>query len=103
MKLSAHLTLSKSVLSSRQFYMYSIQVRDTFVTTDAPKFVLGAVLEQDSTDGRQSIAFLSKTLSSAEQNYAPNNSEILGIVYAIFCGDATYMGKSSLLRLIITC
>ena len=40
--------------------------RNTFVTTDALKFTLGAVLEQDLTDGRHPIAFLSKILSSAE-------------------------------------
>ena len=53
------------------------------VTTDASKFALGAVLEQEFPDGRHPIAYLSKTLNSAEQNYAPHNSEMLSIVYAV--------------------
>ena len=53
------------------------------ITTDASKFALGAVLEQEFPDGKHPIAYLSKTLNAAEQNYAPHNSEMLGIVYAV--------------------
>ena len=47
------------------------------ITTDASKYAIGAVLEQDFPDGRHPIAFISKTLSSSEQNYAPYNVEML--------------------------
>ena len=53
------------------------------VTTDASKFALGAVLEQQFQDGIHPVAYISKTLSPAEQNYATHNSEMLGIVHAV--------------------
>ena len=55
----------------------------TIVKTDASKFALGAVLEQELPDGRHSIAYLSKNLNAAEQNYALHNSEMLSIAYAV--------------------
>ena len=53
------------------------------VTTDASRLAIGAVLEQEFPDGCHPVAFISKTLNSAEQNYAPHNSEMLAIVYAV--------------------
>ena len=50
------------------------------VTTDASKYAIGAVLEQDFPDGRHPVAFLSRTLNPAEQNYAAHDSELLAIV-----------------------
>ena len=52
----------------------------TIVTTDASTFAIGAVLEQDGPDGRLPVAFTSRTLNSAEQNYAPHELELLAIV-----------------------
>ena len=45
------------------------------ITTDASKFAVGAVLEQDFQDGRHPVAYISKTLNPAQQNYAPHNAE----------------------------
>ncbi len=50
------------------------------VTTDASKKAIGAVLEQDGPDGRRTVAFTSRTLNAAEQNYAAHDLELLGIV-----------------------
>lgn len=49
------------------------------LTTDASNFAVGAVLSQD----RHPITFISRTLSSTEQNYATNEKEILAIVWAL--------------------
>ena len=53
------------------------------VTTDASRIAIGAVLEQEFPNGRHPVAFISKTLNPAEQNYALHNSEMLAIVYAV--------------------
>ena len=54
-----------------------------YVTTDACKFAMGAVMEQDFPDGRHPVAFASRTLKPAEQNYAAHDLELLGIVDSI--------------------
>ena len=50
------------------------------VTTDASKSTIGAILEQLTPSGKKTIAFTSRTLSSAEQNYATHELELLAIV-----------------------
>ena len=71
--------LKKAVISApvlRQFHpSYKV-----LVTTDASKQAIGAVMEQEFPDGRYPVAFLSRTLNSAEQNYAAHDLELLGIV-----------------------
>lgn len=49
------------------------------LTTDASNFAIGAVLSQ----GKHPITFISRTLSSTEQNYATNEKEILAIVWSL--------------------
>ena len=57
---------------------------DIFVTTDASKYAIGSVLEQKDTDNPRSpirpVAFYSRTMNPAEQNYAPHESELLAII-----------------------
>ena len=72
-------TLKRAVISApvlRQFH----QDHKVYVTTDASKLAIGAVMEQEFADGRHPVAFLSRTLNSAEQNYAAHDLELLGIV-----------------------
>lgn len=54
-----------------------------FVTTDASKYAIGAVLEQDFPDDRHPFAFVSRNLNPSEQNYAAHDLELLGIVDTI--------------------
>lgn len=49
------------------------------LTTDASNYAIGAVLSQE----RNPITFISRTLSSTEQNYATNEKEILAIVWSL--------------------
>lgn len=53
------------------------------VKTDAFKVAIDAVLKQDLPDGTNPVAYISKTVNPAEQDYAPQNSEMLGIFYAV--------------------
>lgn len=53
--------------------------REFVLTTDASNYALGAVLSQDN----RPIAFLSRTLSRTEENYATNEKELLAIVWAL--------------------
>lgn len=70
----------KSVITSAPVLRTFRDDLPVFVTTDASKVAIGAVLEQDDSDGRRPVAFTSRTLNSAEQNYAAHDLELLGIV-----------------------
>ncbi len=51
----------------------------TTLTTDASDLAIGAVLMQDVGNGPQPVAFNSRKLSPAEQNYATHEKEALAI------------------------
>lgn len=53
------------------------------VTTDASQYALGAVLEQVENSTARPVAFHSRTLNPAEQNYAAHERELLGVVDAL--------------------
>ena len=53
------------------------------VTTDASDFAIGAVLTQNQGKGEQPVAYESRKLSPAEQNYATHEKELLAIIHAI--------------------
>ena len=50
------------------------------VTTDASQFAIGAVLEQEEDGISRPVAFLSRSLNPAEQNYAAHERELLAVV-----------------------
>lgn len=54
--------------------------RKAVVTTDASQYAIGAVLDQLSELGPRPVAFASRTLQPAEQNYAAHERELLAIV-----------------------
>lgn len=49
------------------------------ITTDASKYAIGGVMEQELEDGYHLVAFVLRTLNSAEQNYAAHDLDLLGI------------------------
>ncbi|GBP97607.1 Retrovirus-related Pol polyprotein from transposon gypsy [Eumeta japonica] len=49
------------------------------ITTDASNIALGAVLSQQG----KPIAFISRTLTSTEENYSTNEKELLAIIWAL--------------------
>ena len=59
------------------------QSRKTRVRTDASRSGLGAVLEQESNNGWETIAYASRFLNKAEEKYSINELELLGIVWSV--------------------
>jgi RNase H-like domain found in reverse transcriptase len=53
------------------------------VTTDVSDVGFGAVLEQEYDDGLHPVAYASRKLNSAEQNYPTHDRELLAITYAV--------------------
>ena len=53
------------------------------VQSDASGVGLGAVLQQTDDHGTRPVAYYSRKLNSAEQNYAPHEQELLAIVSAL--------------------
>jgi RNase H-like domain found in reverse transcriptase/Integrase zinc binding domain len=56
---------------------------DYVVTTDASDVGIGAVLEQEYNDGLHPVAYASRKLNSAEQNYPTHDRERLAIIYVV--------------------
>ena len=53
---------------------------------DTSGYALGAVLMQEFEDGTHPIAFHSRSLLPAEQNYDAHNKELAAVVYGFKCG-----------------
>jgi hypothetical protein len=51
--------------------------------TDASDFAVGAVLQQNDGDGWKPVAFHSRRLSNAEENYPTHEKELLAIISAL--------------------
>lgn len=68
------------LLLQEQIELYQPDYKKPFdLTTDASNFAIGAVLSQD----KHPITFISRTLTTTEQNYTTNEKEILAIVWAL--------------------
>ena len=57
--------------------------RKTRVKTDASRSGLGAVLEQETCNGWETISYASRFLNKAEEKYSINELELLGVVWAL--------------------
>lgn len=75
--------LLKEILSSEDVLAFPDFEKPFLLTTDASNKAIGAVLSQNFHDGERPITFISKTLSSTEENYATNEKEMLAIVWAL--------------------
>lgn len=50
------------------------------MTTDASNYAVGAILSQGVVNNDRPIAFASRTLNKAEQNYSTTENELVAIV-----------------------
>ena len=68
------------------------------ITCDSPKFGIGATLEQKHENNWHTVAFKSRSCTSAEQNYCPLEREKLAIVFACSKFNEYFYGKKDYRR-----
>lgn len=73
----------KLILTSDQILSYPDFDLPFILTTDASNFALGAVLSQIQDNIEKPIAFGSRTLNKAEENYSTTEKEALAIIWAV--------------------
>ena len=75
---------AKEVLSSKQVLVHYDPQKPLILSVDASPYRIGAVLSHRMEDGsEQPVEFASRTLSSAEKNYAQIEKERLAIVFGV--------------------
>ena len=74
----------KEMLIKAPILSYPDFNRPFIIYTDASERGLGAILSQEQSDGKEHvIAYASRSLNSAEKNYAITDQECLAVVWAI--------------------
>jgi len=72
----------KNSLCSEPLLQYPDFTQPFLVTTDASKYAIGGILSQGEI-GKDPIAYTSRLLNAAEQNYFTIEKELLAIVYSV--------------------
>lgn len=88
----------KSVLSSDLVLQMFDPALPIIISTDASECGLGAVLQQRAGHTLRTVAFASRTLSSAERKYAVGEREALACIWACEHWHAYLWGRSFTLR-----
>ena len=73
----------KTALQAAPVLQLADPTRPYIVTTDASDFAMGAVLSQVWDDGEHPVAYESRKMNAAEQNYAMHERELLAIIHAL--------------------
>lgn len=73
----------KKTLTSEDVLIYPDFSKEFNLTTDASDYAIGAVLSQGPIGKDRPITFISRTLNSAEENYAVNEKEMLAIIWSL--------------------
>jgi len=79
---SAFITL-REALCSQPLLQYPDFSQPFVVTTDASKYAVGGILSQGPVGEDHPIAYTSRLLNAAEQNYSTIEKELLAIVYSV--------------------
>ena len=83
----------KTVLQNAPVLQLADQQKDYIVTTDASDFAMGAVLSQVWDDGEHPVAFESRKMNPAEQNYPTHERELLAVIHALRTWRHYLLGK----------
>ena len=85
----------KEALTNAPILKYPNFSKPFVLHTDASKFALGAVLEQDDDKGKpHPIVYASRTLNNAEQRYSTTEREALAVVWAVGYLKHYLLGKT---------
>ena len=79
---SAFEELKSALTSPPVLATYSPELQ-CVMTTDASEYGVGGVLEQETPGGRRPVAYASRSLTPAEQNYGATDRENLALVYCL--------------------
>ncbi len=74
---------AKILLSSTDVLVHYDPEQPVTLACDASPYGVGAVLSHITPDGERPIAYISRTLTKAEQNYAQIDKEALAIVFGV--------------------
>ena len=74
---------SKKLLTSASVLIHFDPQKPLVMTCDASPYGIGAVLSHKTDRGEQPIAYVSRTLTSAEKNYSVLEKESLAIIFGI--------------------
>jgi len=85
----------KIKLTSAHVLKYPDFNEEFLVTTDASDYAIGAVLSQGKVGQDRPIAYASRVLLRAEQNYSTTEKELLAIVWAVKHFRPTYTELNS--------
>lgn len=88
----------KKVLTSSEVLMHYSPELPLVLTADASSVGVGAVLSQVTAAGERPVAYASRSLTTAERNYAQNDREALAIVYGIRKYHQYSYGRKFILR-----
>lgn len=73
----------KNTLCTEPLLQYPDFTRPFVITTDASNYAIAGILSQGTVGKDLPIAYASRTLNSAEQNYSTIEKELLAIVYSV--------------------
>lgn len=73
----------KTSLCTEPLLQYPDFTRSFIVATDASKYAIGGILSQGIIGKDRPIAYTSRLLNSAEQNYSTIEKELLAIIYSV--------------------
>jgi ribonuclease HI len=68
------------------------------VQTDASETGIGAVLQQKDENGTRPLAYMSRKLNAAEQNYTVHELELLAVVGALQKWRAYLLGNKLIVK-----
>ncbi|KAK3083689.1 hypothetical protein FSP39_001513 [Pinctada imbricata] len=88
----------KTALTSPPILAYPVQGKQFILDTDASNTALGAVLSQEQDGKEKVIAYMSKSLSRAEESYCVTRKELLAVVVALRKFHSYLYGQKVLLR-----